>query len=116
MSMTRSMLGTLLPLAIEDLADGLGIAWSCTLLAGISAALALVPFGFVAYGERIRGGSRFSAALRGKRGGGGGGEGEMEMEACGGREGNGREGNADGGGGGVVGVGLGRVATSLSAV
>ncbi|KAH6850421.1 major facilitator superfamily domain-containing protein [Chaetomium sp. MPI-CAGE-AT-0009] len=64
MSMTRSVLGTLLPLAIEDMVDGLGIAWSCTLLAGISAGLALVPFGFVAYGERIRAASRFSAALK----------------------------------------------------
>ncbi|KAK3297182.1 major facilitator superfamily domain-containing protein [Chaetomium fimeti] len=64
MSMTRSVLGTLLPLAIEDMVDGLGIAWSCTLLAGVSAGLALVPFGFVAYGERIRAASRFSAALK----------------------------------------------------
>jgi hypothetical protein len=44
--------------------DGLGIAWSCTVLAGVSAGLALVPFGFIAYGERIRAASRFSAALK----------------------------------------------------
>ncbi|KAH6641358.1 hypothetical protein F5144DRAFT_483102 [Chaetomium tenue] len=92
MSMTRSVLGTLLPLAVEDMADGLGIAWSCTLLAGVSAGLALVPFGFVAFGGRIRRGSRFSAALR-KGGVEEGGEGA----------------------GVGVGVGLGRV-TSLSAV
>jgi hypothetical protein len=44
--------------------DGLGIAWSCTVLAGVSAVLALVPYGFIAYGERIRAASRFSAALK----------------------------------------------------
>ncbi|KAK4040206.1 hypothetical protein C8A01DRAFT_46443 [Parachaetomium inaequale] len=64
MSMTRSVAGTLLPLAIEDMVDGLGIAWSCTVLAGVSAGLALVPFGFIAYGEKIRAASRFSAALK----------------------------------------------------
>lgn len=64
MSMSRSVAGTLLPLAIEDMVDGLGIAWSCTVLAGVSAGLALVPFGFIAYGEKIRAASRFSAALK----------------------------------------------------
>jgi hypothetical protein len=64
MSMSRSVAGALLPLAIEDMVDGLGIAWSCTVLAGVSAGLALVPFGFIAYGERIRAASRFSAALK----------------------------------------------------
>ncbi|KAK4240185.1 hypothetical protein C8A03DRAFT_13503 [Achaetomium macrosporum] len=64
MSMTRSVAGTLLPLAIEDMIAALGIAWSCTLLAGISALLALVPFGFIAYGEKIRAASRFSATLK----------------------------------------------------
>jgi hypothetical protein len=72
MSMTRSVAGALLPLAIEDMVAGLGIAWSCTLLAGVSALLALVPFGFIAYGEKIRAGSSFSAALKpgGDQGGG----------------------------------------------
>ena len=64
LGMTRSVAGAFLPLAVEDLLAALGIAWSCTLLGGISAVLALVPFGFIAYGERIRAGSRFSAALR----------------------------------------------------
>ncbi|KAJ4302048.1 hypothetical protein N0V88_002184 [Collariella sp. IMI 366227] len=49
MSMTRSMAGALLPLAIEDMVEGLGIA---------------VPFAFIGYGERIRAGSQFSKALR----------------------------------------------------
>ncbi|KAK3308294.1 major facilitator superfamily domain-containing protein [Chaetomium strumarium] len=64
MSMTRSVAGTLLPLAIEDMLAALGIGWSCTLLAGTSALLALVPFGFIAYGERIRAASRFSTTLK----------------------------------------------------
>ncbi len=68
MSMTRSVAGALLPLAIEDMVSGLGIAWSCTLLAGISAALALVPFGFIAYGEKIRAASSFSASLKPEEG------------------------------------------------
>ncbi len=72
MSMTRSGAGALLPLAIEDMVEGLGIAWSCTLLAGVSAVLSLVPFGFIAYGEKIRAGSKFSAALKPGEGQGGG--------------------------------------------
>lgn len=64
LSMTRSVAGTLIPLAVEDMVAALGIAWSCTILAAISAALALVPFGFIAYGESIRAASRFSATLR----------------------------------------------------
>ncbi len=64
MSMTRSVAGALLPLAIEDMAEGLGIAWSCTVLAGVSAVLALVPFGFIKYGERMRAASSFSQALK----------------------------------------------------
>ncbi|GAB1314811.1 Polyamine transporter 4 [Madurella fahalii] len=64
LSMTRSVAGTLIPLAVEDMLAALGIAWSCTVLAAISAALALVPFGFIAYGEKIRAASRFSATLK----------------------------------------------------
>ncbi|KAL2134564.1 hypothetical protein VTI74DRAFT_11458 [Chaetomium olivicolor] len=68
MSMTRSVAGALLPLAIEDMVAGLGIAWSCTVLAGVSAGLALVPFGFIAYGEKIRARSQFSKGLKGHQG------------------------------------------------
>ncbi|KAK4191290.1 major facilitator superfamily domain-containing protein [Podospora australis] len=60
---TRSIAGALIPLAVEDMLKALGIARSCAILAGISAALALVPFGFIAYGDRIRAGSKFSASL-----------------------------------------------------
>ncbi|KAK4658161.1 hypothetical protein QC762_204310 [Podospora pseudocomata] len=61
---TRSVAGALLPLAIEDMLKALGIAKSCALLAGISAALAAVPLCFVAYGDKIRAASKFSAALK----------------------------------------------------
>jgi hypothetical protein len=68
LSMTRSVAGAVIPLAVEDMLAALGIAWSCTVLAGISAGLALVPFGFIAYGEKIRAASRFSATLKPKDG------------------------------------------------
>jgi hypothetical protein len=58
---TRSIAGALIPLAVPDMLQALGIAWSCTLLAGISAALAIVPFGFIVYGPSIRHRSRFAA-------------------------------------------------------
>ncbi|KAK0735385.1 major facilitator superfamily domain-containing protein [Apiosordaria backusii] len=63
---TRSIAGALLPLAIEDMLEALGIAKSCALLAGISAILAAVPFCFVAYGDKIRARSKFSTALKNK--------------------------------------------------
>ncbi|KAK4114828.1 MFS general substrate transporter [Canariomyces notabilis] len=64
LSMTRSLAGTIIPLAVEDMLAALGIAWSCTILAAVSAVLAVVPFGFIAYGEKIRAASRFSAELK----------------------------------------------------
>ncbi|KAK0636397.1 major facilitator superfamily domain-containing protein [Bombardia bombarda] len=62
-SMTRSIAGALIPLAIDDMLASLGIGWSCTVLALISAGLSFVPFGFIAFGEKIRSRSSFSAAL-----------------------------------------------------
>lgn len=47
--------------------DRLGIARACTVLAGVSAALGLVPVLFIVYGERIRAGSQFSAQIRAQR-------------------------------------------------
>lgn len=52
--------------------DRLGIARTCTVLAGVSAALGLVPVLFIVYGERIRAGSKFSAQIRAQREVGGG--------------------------------------------
>lgn len=47
--------------------DRLGIAGACAVLAGVSAALGLVPVLFIVYGERIRAGSKFSAQIRAQR-------------------------------------------------
>jgi len=61
---TRSLAAVLIPLMIDDMLEALGIAWSCSVLAFISAVLALVPFLFIAYGEKIRKRSRFSTAVK----------------------------------------------------
>lgn len=68
--------------------ESLGVAWSCTVLAMVSAVLGIVPFLFIAFGERIRAGSRFSRSLR--EGGGGDGNGNGTGSG-GGRDHNGRE-------------------------
>ena len=66
-SMTRSIAGALIPLATDKMVETLGIAQSCTVLAGISAALGLVPVLFIIYGETIRAASKFSAQIRAQR-------------------------------------------------
>lgn len=42
----------------------LGIAWASSLLGFLSLAMTVVPFIFIAYGDRIRGGSRFCQELK----------------------------------------------------
>ncbi|KAM7218259.1 Major facilitator superfamily domain containing protein [Rhypophila decipiens] len=61
---TRSLAGVLIPLCVDNMLHSLGIAWSCTVLGFISAVLTIVPFLFVAYGEKIRGRSRFSSTMK----------------------------------------------------
>ncbi|KAK3326205.1 major facilitator superfamily domain-containing protein [Apodospora peruviana] len=63
-STTRSMAGALIPLGMDNMLDSLGIAWSCTVLAIVSAVLSFVPFGFIAYGDKISGASRLSATIK----------------------------------------------------
>jgi MFS family permease len=58
-TVSRSLLGALLPLAGNPMYDALGIGWGTSLLAFISVAFIPVPFVFWKYGERIRN-SRFS--------------------------------------------------------
>ncbi|KAF3765376.1 MFS general substrate transporter [Cryphonectria parasitica EP155] len=60
----RSVAGAVIPLAVDSMVDGLGIAWSCSLLAFISCGLSLVPFGFIIWGEKIRARSNFSKKLQ----------------------------------------------------
>ncbi|KAK0619361.1 major facilitator superfamily domain-containing protein [Immersiella caudata] len=73
-SMTRSIAGALIPLATDKMLESLGIAWSCTVLAIVSAGLGVVPFLFIAYGEKIRAASRFSNSIRARSGIADGGE------------------------------------------
>ncbi len=61
---TRSLAGALIPLAVNNMLDSLGIAWSCTVLSFVVAVLSLVPFCFITFEETIRKGSRFSANLQ----------------------------------------------------
>ncbi|ROW04220.1 hypothetical protein VSDG_00930 [Cytospora chrysosperma] len=61
---TRSVAGAIIPLAVDSMVAKLGIAWSCSVLALISCALSLVPFGFIIWGERIRAASNFSKNLQ----------------------------------------------------
>ncbi|KAI3393177.1 hypothetical protein diail_4633 [Diaporthe ilicicola] len=60
----RSIAGAIIPLAVGSMVDTLGIAWSCSVLALISCALSLVPFGFIIWGEKIRAASNFSKKLQ----------------------------------------------------
>lgn len=51
---SRSLLGTLLPLAGHSMYDSLGVGWGTSLLGFIAVAFAPVPFVFWRFGERIR--------------------------------------------------------------
>lgn len=53
-TVSRSLLGALLPLAGNPMYDALGIGWGTSLLGFISVAFIPVPFVFWKYGERIR--------------------------------------------------------------
>lgn len=63
-SCCRSLLATVLPLATSPMFARLGISGACSLLAGLSAGMCVIPFVFIWKGERIRAGSRFCIALR----------------------------------------------------
>jgi len=78
--------------------ESLGVAWSCTVLAMVSTVLGIVPFLFIAFGERIRAGSRFSKSLRE----GGGGDGNGNGAGSGGGNGGGRDHNGRGEEGGLT--------------
>lgn len=66
-STTRSLFGVLLPLASHDMFMNLGISWACTTLALLSLLLAMVPFLFIRYGEKIRANSKFCQELQALR-------------------------------------------------
>ncbi|KKY20900.1 putative polyamine transporter 3 [Phaeomoniella chlamydospora] len=63
-SCCRSVFGALLPLAAAKMFSTLGIRWACATLGFIALVVTCIPFGFVRWGERIRGGSKFCRELK----------------------------------------------------
>lgn len=63
-STCRSLLGVLLPLAAHKMFQTLGIAWACSTLGFLSLALAITPWLFIMFGERIRANSKFCQELK----------------------------------------------------
>jgi MFS family permease len=58
--MVRSLVSAVFPIVEGPMYQSLGINWSATLLAGLSAVIMVSPIVFMIYGSRIRGWSRFS--------------------------------------------------------
>jgi hypothetical protein len=63
-STCRSIGGSVLPLASKQMFQTLGIGWACTVLGFIMLLCCVIPFVFIAFGERIRAGSKFCQELR----------------------------------------------------
>ncbi|KAK3941712.1 major facilitator superfamily transporter [Diplogelasinospora grovesii] len=66
-SCSRSLLATILPLATTPMFNRLGIAGACSLLAGLSMVMSIVPFIFIWKGEKIRANSKFCIHLKKKK-------------------------------------------------
>lgn len=67
---TRSISGTLLPMAARPMYRNLGIAWANSLLGFIMLVMVGIPFVFIRYGQRIRAGSPFCQQVLHKKDGG----------------------------------------------
>ncbi|KAK3072978.1 hypothetical protein LTR53_005838 [Teratosphaeriaceae sp. CCFEE 6253] len=63
-SCSRSIFGVLLPFAAKPMYGRLGIGWACSVLGFLSLAMALIPFVFIRFGDRIRAGSKFCQELK----------------------------------------------------
>ncbi|KAL9620883.1 MAG: hypothetical protein Q9160_004665 [Pyrenula sp. 1 TL-2023] len=63
-STSRSVFGALLPFAARPMYRTLGVHWATSLLAFLSLAMAIIPFAFIKYGDRIRANSRFCQQLK----------------------------------------------------
>lgn len=63
-STSRSIFGALLPLGAGPMYRNLGVHWASSLLAFLSLAMAIIPFAFIKYGDRIRANSRFCQELK----------------------------------------------------
>ncbi|KAH9893852.1 major facilitator superfamily transporter [Xylariomycetidae sp. FL2044] len=66
-SSARSTCAVVLPLATTPMFLSLGINGACSVLAGLSLLMCLIPFIFIWKGERIRAGSKFCIALKEKK-------------------------------------------------
>ena len=66
-STCRSLFGALLPLAATPMYDKLGVAWASSLLGFLSLGMAIIPFAFIKYGNKIRAHSKFCQQLREKK-------------------------------------------------
>lgn len=62
-STCRSLFGILLPFSARRMYSALGVHWACTLLGFLSLGVAIIPFAFIKYGERLRAGSKIRAEL-----------------------------------------------------
>lgn len=62
-STCRATFGALLPLAAKPMFTKLGVNWACSLLAFLSLGMAVIPFVFIKYGDRIRANSLFCQHL-----------------------------------------------------
>ena len=63
-STCRSIGGAVLPLAAKQMYSKLGIGWACSVLGFLMLACSIIPFVFIAYGEKIRAGSKFCHEVR----------------------------------------------------
>ncbi|TKA64074.1 hypothetical protein B0A55_10543, partial [Friedmanniomyces simplex] len=63
-SCSRSIFGVILPFAAKPMYSRLGINWACSLLGFLSLVIALIPFVFIRFGDRIRAKSKFCQQLR----------------------------------------------------
>lgn len=63
-STCRAIGGALLPLAARPMFTTLGVNWACSLLAFLSLGMALIPWTFIKFGDRIRANSRFCQYLK----------------------------------------------------
>lgn len=63
-STCRALGGALLPLAAKPMFTKLGVDWACSLLAFLSLGMALIPWMFIKFGDRIRANSQFCQHLK----------------------------------------------------
>ena len=63
-STCRATGGALLPFAAKPMFTKLGVNWACSLLAFVSLGMALIPWMFIMFGDRIRANSQFCQQLK----------------------------------------------------